>query len=104
MKFQKVPPPEHLSARAVELWDAVVPRRCQSPERLAMLTAALEAFDRAAEARRVLEREGLTTKTKRTGAVHAHPMVKVESDARRQFARLWQGLALNWDGTIDGSL
>lgn len=63
--------------------------------RLTMLQAALEALDRADAARQAVEAEGMTFKTERTGAIHINPMVKVEKDARQQFAKLWHELGLS---------
>jgi phage terminase small subunit len=70
-------PPEHLSERAQGLWREIVPRRAVSPERLALLQVALEALDRADAARQVIAQEGMITTTKTTGAVHVHPLVKL---------------------------
>jgi phage terminase small subunit len=60
-----------------------------------MLRAALEAMDRADQAREVVEREGMTTTTKTTGAVHVHPLLKIEREARHQFTNLWCSLGFN---------
>lgn len=95
-------PPDHLSDRAKELWRAVVPGRARSPERLALLQTALEALDRAEQCRIELERQGLTTTTKTTGAVHMNPLLRVEKDNRQLFARLWDMLALRWNPDKDG--
>ena len=56
----------------------------------------------ADEARRAIETEGLVTTTKTTGAVHVHPLVKVEREARAQFMKIWGELQLRWDREIDG--
>ncbi|MCI0637981.1 MAG: hypothetical protein L0Y72_23595 [Gemmataceae bacterium] len=96
--------PSHLSARSRALWAELVPRRAESPERLALLQTALEALDRADQARVVVKKEGLTKTTERSGAVHLHPLLKVEADSRRQFARIWAELNLDWDHELDGDL
>jgi hypothetical protein len=67
-----------------------------------MLQAALEALDRSELARLAVGREGMTTTTKTTGAVHLHPLLKVEKESRQQFLRAWEALGLNWSGEIDG--
>lgn len=97
----KPDPPHHLSEASKELWRQVVPERI-STGRLAMVTAALEARDRAEECRLVIEREGMTTKTESTGALHLHPLLRVEKDNRQLFTRLWQQLRLHFDPTVDG--
>jgi phage terminase small subunit len=69
---------------------------------MALLQAALESLDRAEEARLAISSAGMTTKTKTTGAVHVHPLVKVEREARGQFAKIWSDLNFGFDPAIDG--
>ncbi len=88
-------PPDHLSDRAAALWSDVVPRRAKTPRRVAMVQTALEALDRADASRRAVEVAGMTTTTKTTGAVHVHPLLKVERESRAQFTKLWSGLNLH---------
>ncbi len=94
-------PPAHLSERTKTLWAELVPERARSAGRLALLTAGLEALDRADAARTALG-VNLTTTTETTGAVHCHPLLKVEREARGQFAKIWADLGLGWDGSTDG--
>lgn len=89
--------PEHLSDRAAVLWRDVVPRRAKSPGKVAIVQSALEALDRADAARAEVEVAGMTTTTKTTGAVHVHPLVKVERESRAQFTKLWGSLNLTHD-------
>lgn len=93
---------EFVSERAQALWREVVPRRAVSPERLALLQVALEALDRADAATAVIEQEGMVTTTKTTGAVHIHPLVKVERESRQLFARCWREMGLSWSVELDG--
>lgn len=95
-------PPEGLSADSLELWADVVPTRCRSAGRLALLTEALRARDRAEQARLALADDSLTTKTATTGAIHLHPLIKAERESRQQFARIWEILGLSFDVQIDG--
>ncbi len=95
-------PPEHLSDRSKALWLAVVPSRAMSAGRLAMIQVALEALDRADEARLAVRRDGLTTKTATTGDVHVNPLVKIERECRAQFAKIWESLGLAWETRTDG--
>ena len=95
-------PPAHLSARSAALWREIVPRRATSPERLELLTVALEARDRADEAREVIGREGMTTTTETTKTVHLHPLLRVEKDAWATFLRAWSTLKLNSSRKLDG--
>ena len=78
--------------------------RVGSPGRIALMQTALEALDRADQARELLSREGITTTTTSTGAVHIHPAVRIEKDSRALFARIWSQLELGWDSEIDGRL
>ena len=95
-------PPAHLSMRSAALWVATV-RRARSMGRRAMLELALECLDRADLAREQSDREGMTFTTTTTGAVHLHPLIRVEKDARRMFAAIWHDdLHLDWDPIVDG--
>ena len=88
-------PPDHLSERAKQLWRTIVPRRALSPERLTLLQAALEALDRADQAREALLEEGLVFTTAKTGTKHVNPIVRIEKDARQQFLQAWSQLQLS---------
>jgi phage terminase small subunit len=95
-------PPQHLSEESQAIWRDIVPRRARSTGRLVLIRSALEARDRAEQARLAIEKTSLTTTTKSTGAVHVHPLVKVEREARQQFARIWETLHLGYDQAEDG--
>jgi phage terminase small subunit len=100
-----VPAPAHLSEAAKHLWDSVAARKQISEGRQALLQSALEALDRANECREILAKEGLVKTTERTGAVHIHPLAKLECECRRQFATIWSGqLSLHFDVQVDGRL
>jgi P27 family predicted phage terminase small subunit len=96
--------PKHLSERSKKLWRELIGGRVKSPERVALFQAALEALDRADQARMILAKEGLTFETENTGTVHVHPVAKIEKDARAAFARIWSQLALHWNYDIDGRI
>ncbi len=90
-------PPAHLSERSVALWRELGPGHAETTGRRVLFQAALESLDRADEARRAIAADGMTSTTKSTGAVHLHPAVKVEREARAQFAKLWGSLNLDWE-------
>ena len=94
--------PTTLSAESARLWAALVPSRCRSAGRLAMLRVALEARDRADMASAAIAKQGLTTTTATTGAVHVHPLAKLEREARATFIQAWRAMSLEWDSNIDG--
>ena len=95
-------PPPHLSERSAELWRRLVPGRARSVGRLTLLTAGLEALDRADQARRLIDGGELISKTESTGALHVHPGVKIERDNRALFAQIWAKLGLEWNQSEDG--
>jgi phage terminase small subunit len=96
--------PEHLSPRSQELYRQLVPARAKSVERIALVVAGLEALDRAEEARQAVAVEGMISKTETTGALHVHPLVKVERESRQQFMRCWEILNLQWNARVDGGV
>ena len=103
MAARDYPAPAGLSERSAALWAEVVPKRAKSAGRLALVEQALRARDRAEQASRIVEAEGITFTTKSTGAVHIRPEVKVERDASALFARIWYGmLCLHWSSAQDG--
>lgn len=61
---------------------------------LRVLTLACEAYDRAAQARAIVEKEGIVTHD-RAGRPIVHPAVIVERDSRAAFARLIKQLDLD---------
>jgi phage terminase small subunit len=95
-------PPEHLSEPSKSLWRELVPARALSPGRVALLTVALEAKDRADQARKLVNSEGMISQKEGSKMIHVHPALKIEKDARAQFLSAWNQLSLCWDGQVDG--
>lgn len=56
---------------------------------------------RALQAREIIQREGMVTKSKRGQMSHAHPMLRVEQQCRRAFICCWRQLRLEWDTSWD---
>ena len=95
--------PDHLSARSMALWREVIPRRARyTPERIAVVQTALEALDRADEARCARAAEGLVTTNETTAMKHIHPLLRVEKDARDAFLRACRALDFQWYTPIGG--
>lgn len=94
-------PPSDLSSESKKLWKKVA---CDgiSPGRAEMLAQAFRCLDRLTQVRVELSTAQLTTTTPRTGATHVHPLLKIETELRRQFATLWQTLSLHFMPLIDG--
>jgi hypothetical protein len=76
------PAPGHLSEESRRLWDEIVSEfEIRDAPGLAILASGLESRDRADEARRLLDVEGLTVAGSR-GGTRAHPAVTIERDSR----------------------
>jgi phage terminase small subunit len=85
-------PPAHLSQAAADLWRELVAKVVANPAKRAMFLSALESLDRAEQARRVVAAEGLIQNGVKMQ--HAHPMLRVEAENRKTFARAWRDLGL----------
>jgi phage terminase small subunit len=87
-------PPRHLRAATKRWWSSVVASFEFEEHHLRLLQLAAEAWDRGAQARKVLTRCGLTYED-RFHAPRARPEVAVERDSRVAFARLIRELKLD---------
>jgi phage terminase small subunit len=96
-------PPPHLSERACRLWRKLVPNRARSQERIALLTLALEALDRADQARAIVAGEGLVVTSERSGLSRPHPALRIEAQARAEFIKVWRVLEFDWCGSEDST-
>lgn len=79
--------PKHLQLQTRQWWMKVVREQELKESQRRILTLAGEAWDRSAQARRVLEQDGLTYKD-RFGQPRPRPEVAIEKDAKLLFARL----------------
>ena len=86
-------PPASLGVHGRRLWRHVVSGWDLDGVELEVLRQACAALDRAEQARRVLDREGLTIAAGR-GSIKTHPAAGVERDARIAFARLLREIGL----------
>ena len=93
--------PEHLATATAAWWLDVVTTWELDDHHVRLLTLAAEAFDRAVQARKVVERRGLTFKD-RFGQPKARPETVIERDSRIAFARLLRELDLDIDGPAEG--
>jgi phage terminase small subunit len=87
-------PPNHLSATARKWWASTAATFELEAHHLHLLTLAAEMLDRAAQARAVLDKLGLTYED-RFGAPRARPEVNAERHAKIAFARLLRELDLD---------
>lgn len=81
-------------------WRSVAKDWSLDPHHLKLLTLACEAWDRAAQARDVLAKEGAFFKD-RFGSPKAHPATIVERDSRLAFCRLLREIGLEGAGPAD---
>ena len=88
------PPPKHLAADSAAIWRELTGTYVFGVEGFPILEAALEARDRAREARRELERTGLLFVSE-SSTPHLNPLAKVERDAMREFRLAWKQLNLD---------
>ncbi|WP_300461280.1 hypothetical protein [Desulfobacula sp.] len=69
-----------------------------------MLQSGLEALDRAEEARKIIEREGMITTTGKSGASHVHPAIGIEKDSRSLSLKIFKALNIHMDHIWDGKM
>lgn len=91
-------PPDGLSDEAAGIWSDTLASYAFAPSELALLESALRSLDRAEVARAQVEDEGITVTTESSGAVRAHPAIRIENEARREFR-----LTLRVLGLVDPS-
>jgi P27 family predicted phage terminase small subunit len=87
------PPPAHLGEREQAIWNAVAADWKGTAASFIVLTTALEAHQRAREARQIIDDEGMVV-TGRDGQSKAHPLCSVERDARAAFQRTIKQLGI----------
>ena len=90
----KKTPPKHLSAEARKLWGELRnDYGIDDSAGLALLRAACEAHDRAQQARKMIDADGMVS-TDRFGQRKPHPAVQIERDARTQLMAALRALKL----------
>jgi len=86
--------PEYLSDSSKRLWRVVLADYQLEDHHLATLRLALEALDRAEQARKFLNENGLTYDD-RFAAPRARPEVAIERDSRIAYVRCMRELGLD---------
>jgi phage terminase small subunit len=85
-------PPEHLSEAAKARWRELVgDGRDWDFDELVVLTAGLEAFDRLAQARALIDSEGLVIEDP-SGRRRVHPAAQIEKESRLAVLRAFRQL------------
>ena len=88
--------PSHLATSSRIWWRSVIQNWHLEPHHVKLLTLAAESFDRAAECRRIIKRDGLMSQD-RYGQPRLHPAADEERRAKALFASLLKQLALDAD-------
>ena len=92
--------PGHLAPATAEWWLSVLDEYVLEPHHQRLLTLAATAWDRAEQARSILDKQGLTF-IDRFDAPHARPEIAIERDSRTGFARLIRELDLDVEPPSD---
>jgi len=87
-------PPSTLSDAAKSWWRATVAEFELEAHHVRLLSEAAHAWDRAAQARALVDRDGLVI-TDRFGQPKPHPAVAIERDARAAHVRIMRELDLD---------
>lgn len=90
--------PKHLSPAARSLFNSIHELYELAPHDDAILTKALEAWDRAEQARALVDADGLII-TSRLGEQKAHPAAALERDSRAAFLAGMRQLGLDYQPT-----
>jgi len=101
MTKRKPKAPEHLSPATARWWRSVQEGYELEPHHVRLLTLAGEAFDRCAQARELIAKDGLVVPG-REGGLRPHPAVAIERDSRLAFARLLRELDLDVEPPSEG--
>lgn len=91
---KKLRAPSHLATSTREWWRSVIQNWDLHPHHVKLLTLAAESFDRAAECRRIIKRDGLMSQD-RYGQPRLHPASDEERRAKALFATLLKQLNLD---------
>jgi P27 family predicted phage terminase small subunit len=86
--------PRYLRATTRRWFDYVTSTWELEQHHVRILTLACEAWDRCAQAREHIAKDGLTVPT-REGGAKLHPCVRIEQESRIAFARLVRELDLD---------
>jgi P27 family predicted phage terminase small subunit len=100
MPPKKLTAPSHLTEATAAWWCQVQTDYDLEAHHVRLLTLACEAFDRAGQARELIDIDGCVVRTA-DGSVKAHPAVGIERDARLAFARLLRELDLDTEAPSD---
>ena len=87
--------PRHLTPQTRAWWCGICREYELQSHHIKLLTLGAECLDRLGQVREILAREGLTSVTKSTGALHVHPLLKTEIELKTAFCRIMRELNLD---------
>ena len=93
-------PPKHLSRESKSWWREVVSDYELERHHLKLLQSACESWDRVAEARALIAKDGVVVED-RFGQKKPHPACDIERHNRGLFARMLRELALDVEGPVE---
>lgn len=92
--LKRAAPPKHLERPEAALWRSIVAQfSFDDPASLELLTAAMEAKQRARRCRQIVDKDGERV-VDRFGQLRVHPLIAAERDARAAFVRTVEALHL----------
>lgn len=91
---RKHPAPRHLRRATADWFRRVCDDFALEEHHVRLLTGACEAWDRAAQAREILDAEGIVYRDKWNQA-KAHPAVVIERDQKRLFCKMIEQLGID---------
>lgn len=94
--------PGYLRPATRRWWAMVCSEWTLEEHHVRLLTLAASAWDRAEQAREVIDRDGLVVQTRYSGPKR-HPCIAIESESRIAFARLLRELDLDVDPPSEAS-
>lgn len=100
MQEKQPKPPRHLASSTRKWWALVVETYDLEPHHVRILTLAAESWDRTQQARKALDKHGLTY-TDGAGRPRARPEVNIERDSRIAYCRCLRELALDIEPPAD---
>jgi len=93
--------PAHLRLATRHWWESVCSAYVLEEHHVRLLTLAAEAWDRAADARDAMAKDGTYIPGRYRGSLHVHPAVRVARQAALDFARLLRELDLDTEPPPD---
>jgi phage terminase small subunit len=87
-------PPAHLSKDSAAFFKRTVALFDLDEHHIKLLTLACESLDRGVQARKLIEKDGLTF-IDRHGSIKPHAAVAIEKDSRIAFARLVREIGMD---------